>query len=256
MSIDEKFTTETITHLHTWTPNLFTLRTTRFKGYKFVPGQFARLGLRKGDKIVWRAYSILSANYDDFLEFYSIVVPEGEFTSELANLHVGDEILIDKIAYGALTTDRFVNGKDLWMLSTGTGLAPFISVLYDFNVWEQYDNIILVHCAREKDELAYEELIHSFHDNEYYQEYSHKLKYVQTVTRETVPNTLNARITELLENGELEKHVGIPLDIERSRIMICGNPDMVDDTRHLLTQKGLTLSKRSAPGNFAVEQLW
>src|ERR1044071_6418608 len=131
----DKFTTETITDIRSWTPKLFSFRTTRYRGYRFSPGQFARLGVRKqtpeGEKIVWRAYSIVSADYDEFLEFYSIVVPGGEFTSTLADLHVGDEILIDKTTYGALPPARFVEGRDLRLLSTGTGLAPFISILHD-----------------------------------------------------------------------------------------------------------------------------
>src|SRR3954468_24725245 len=158
MTAADKYTTETITEIRSWTPKLFSFRTTRYRGYRFIPGQFARLGIKRqtpeGEKIVWRAYSIVSADYDEFLEFYSIVVPGGEFTSTLADLKVGDEILIDKTNYGMLTTDRFVEGRDLWLLSTGTGLAPSISILHDMNTWEQYDNIVLVHGVRHRDELA------------------------------------------------------------------------------------------------------
>src|SRR5947199_4002267 len=184
----DKYTIETITDITTWTQKLFSFRTTRYRGYRFIPGQFARLGIRKHtaegeEKIVWRAYSIVSADYDEFLEFYSIVVPGGEFTSTLADLKIGDEILIDKTNYGALTTDRFVDGRDLWLLSTGTGLAPFISILHDVKTWQHYENIILVHGVRFKDELAYAELIEAFKDHEYFGEFARKLKYVQVVTR-------------------------------------------------------------------------
>ncbi|GGP19549.1 ferredoxin--NADP reductase [Silvimonas iriomotensis] len=256
MTASEKYTAETITHLHTWTPSLFTLRTTRSDAFKFVPGQFARLGVEKNGKIVWRAYSILSADYDEHLEFLSIVVPGGEFTSELSRLQVGDTLYVDKTAYGFLTRDRFEQGKDLWMLATGTGLAPFLSILYDFSAWEEYDRLILVQSVREKAELAYEETIRSFATHEYYSEFAHKLHYVPIVTREEVPGALKERITTLLANGGLEEHTGIALDHERSRIMICGNPDMVDETRKLLGDKGFTLARRSAPGHLAVEQLW
>ncbi|MDR3428548.1 MULTISPECIES: ferredoxin--NADP reductase [Silvimonas] len=256
MSASEKYTAETITHLHTWTPNLFTLRTTRGASFKFTPGQFARLGVEKNGKIVWRAYSILSADYDEHLEFLSIVVPGGEFTSELTRLQVGDTIYVDKTAYGFLTRDRFEHGKDLWMLATGTGLAPFLSILYDFSAWEEYDRLILVQSVRERAELAYEDIIRGFATNEFYSEFAHKLHYVPIVTREDMPGALNTRITTLLENGGLEAFTGIPLDQDRSRIMICGNPDMVEETRKLLGERGFTLARRSAPGHMAVEQLW
>ena len=260
MTNPDKYTTETITQIRTWTPKLFSFRTTRYQGYRFIPGQFARLGVRKqtaeGEKIVWRAYSIVSADYDEFLEFYSIVVPGGEFTSTLADLAIGDEILIDKTNYGALTTDRFVDGRDLWLLSTGTGLAPFISILHDVKTWEQYEKIVLVHGVRFKDELAYSELIEAFKEHEYFGEFAHKLKYVQVVTRDEVPGALRKRIPELLEDGELEREAGIRIDPDRARIMICGNPEMVDDLRKHFLGRGYSLSRRGHPGHLAVENLW
>ncbi len=255
---ENKFTTEKITYLHKWTEHLFSFRTSRDEAFKFIPGQFARLGVKKeDDTIVWRAYSIVSADYDEELEFYSIIVPDGEFTQRLKNLQVGDDIYVDKTNYGLLTTDRFENGKDLWFLSTGTGLAPFISIMYDFHVWEQYEKVILVHCARNKEELAYQDLISSFYSHEYYSELvKDKLIYVKILTRENNNADLFGRITDLLKNKELEKFVNIPITIENSRIMICGNPQMVDDTRHILADVGLTISKRGRPGNMAVENLW
>jgi ferredoxin--NADP+ reductase len=252
----EKYTRETITWWKQWTPNLFSFRTTRSPSFRFAPGQFARLGVEQDGKIVSRAYSIVSANYDDYLEFYSIVVPGGEFTSRLARLREGDPLLVDKVAYGFLTTDRFENGKDLWMLATGTGLAPFISILYDFTVWEQYENLIVVHCVREPAELAYRDTIQGFAGHEYFRDLGAKLHYVPIVTRSEVPGALRERITTLLADGGLERHVGLPLDHERSRLMLCGNPQMVDDTRAVLNERGFRLSRRAAPGHYAVEQYW
>jgi ferredoxin/flavodoxin---NADP+ reductase len=253
----DKFTVERITEVRPWTPSLFSFKTTRHRGFRFVPGQFARLGVRTGDgKIVWRAYSIASAPYDEHLEFYSIVVPGGAFTSRLSRLRVDDEILVEKMNYGFLTTDRFEAGRDLWMLATGTGLAPFISILYDFSTWEQYDNLILVHGVRRRDELAYQDTIRSFEGHELFAEAGAKLRYVQAVTREEVAGALNARITTLIENGELERVAGVALDQERSRIMICGNPEMVEDTRKLLLARGFSLSRRGQPGHLALENLW
>jgi ferredoxin--NADP+ reductase len=253
----ERFTVERITDITPWTPSLFSFRTTRHRGYRFAPGQFARLGLRKEDgEIVWRAYSIASADYDEHLEFFSIVVPGGEFTSRLSRLQVGEPVLVEKLAYGFLTTSRFECGRDLWMLSTGTGLAPFLSILYDFSVWEQYENLVLVHSVRRRDELAYAELIRGLSSHEFYAAVAHKLRYVQVVTREKVAGALSQRITGLIESGELEREAGLKLDHDRSRIMICGNPEMVDDTRDLLTGRGFALSRRGKPGHLAVENLW
>lgn len=256
MSDDQKHTIETITEIHTWTPSLFTFKTTRHRGYRFVAGQFARLGIEKGDEIVWRPYSICSAPWDEFLEFYSIVVPGGEFTSRLSRLKVGDRILVDKRNYGFLTTDRFECGKDLWLLSTGTGLAPFLSILHDLATWEQYQHIVLVHSVRQKEELTYREVIDSFARNELYAEHAHKLRYVPVVTREHAPPALRDRVTRLLENRGLERAVGMEIDGARSRVMICGNPEMVEQTRELLTGRGLTVSRRGQPGHIAVENYW
>ncbi len=258
MSKENKYTIEKITYLKQWTDHLFSFKITRNETFKFIPGQFARLGIKKEDgTFVWRPYSIVSADYDDDLEFYSIIVPDGEFTQRLKNVKVDDEIYVDKISYGLLTTDRFENGKDLWLLSTGTGLAPFISILYDFSIWEQYDNVILVHCAREHQELTYQEKINEFFTHEYYSELvKNKLKYIKILTRDNQNADLYGRITGLLLNNKLEQYVGIDITINDSRIMICGNPQMVDDTRKILSSRGLTISKRANPGNMAVENLW
>lgn len=258
MKASDKYTVETITEIRTWASNLFSFKTTRSQSYRFIAGQFARLGVEDDNgNLVWRAYSICSAPYDDFLEFYSIVVSDGAFTSRLSQLKVGDPVLVEKRNYGYLTTDRFECGRDLWLLSTGTGLAPFLSILQEFDPWEHYENIVLVHSVRYRHELAYEEFIDSFKENELFAGHAHKLKYVQVVTRDQVERSaLNGRITRLLSNGELEAHVGLPIDPERSRVMICGNPDMVQETRDLLTGRGLTLSLRGKPGNLAVENYW
>src|SRR5205085_8320663 len=146
MSTTDKYTRETITAVRPWTDSLFSFRTARDRGYRFVPGQFARIGVPGAaeDSIVWRAYSIASAAYDEHLEFFSVVVPGGQFTSRLSKLKEGDPILVERKSYGFLTTDRFEAGKDLWMLATGTGLAPFLSILHVFQTWERYENIVLV----------------------------------------------------------------------------------------------------------------
>jgi ferredoxin/flavodoxin---NADP+ reductase len=258
MSTNDKFTTETITDVRPWTESLFSFRTTRDRGYRFVPGQFARLGVksRGEESVVWRAYSIASAAHDEHLEFFSVVVPGGAFTGRLSKLKEGDEILVERRSYGFLTTDRFESGKDLWMLATGTGLAPFLSILHDFQTWENYENLILVQSVRTQPELAYEDLINGFEKSEYYAEYAHKLRYARIVTREPVPGAFRDRVTKLMSNGVLEENLGLKLDHDRSRIMLCGNPEMVEDSRKLLVERGFRLSRRGEPGHLAVENYW
>ena len=257
MSTPDKYTTETITDVRPWTDNLFSFRTTRDRGYRFVPGQFARIGVRDPETgPVWRAYSIASATYDEHLEFFSVVVPGGAFTSRLSRLKEGDPILVERRSYGFLTTDRFEAGRDLWMLATGTGLAPFLSILHEFQTWEHYENLVLVQSVRTQQELAYEDLIQGFERKEYYAEFAHKLRYVRIVTREPVPGTLRDRVTKLLASGVLEENVGLRLDHERSRIMLCGNPEMVEDSRKLLNARGFRVSRRGDPGHLAVENYW
>ena len=253
----EKFTRQTLLDVQSLTPSLFTLRTTRDPGFRFTAGQFVRLGVTKADgSTVWRAYSVVSSPFDEHLDFFSIVVPGGEFTSELSRLRVGDTLMVERQATGFLTLNRFVDGRDLWMLGTGTGVAPFLSILQDFEVWEKFERIILVYSAREARELAYQSLIQGLGQREYLAEYAHKLTYLPLVTREQHPGALHGRITTLIENGELERAAGVELTPEHSRVMICGNPQMIDDTRQLLKQRDMQLSLSRRPGQVAVENYW
>jgi ferredoxin--NADP+ reductase len=243
--------------VQTLTPSLFTLRTTRDAGFRFRAGQFARLGVTKADgSTVWRAYSMVSAPYDEHLEFFSIVVPEGEFTSELSRLKEGDTLMVDKTAFGFLTLDRFTDGRDLWLLATGTGLAPFLSILQDLEVWQRFERIILVYSVRQAAELAYQPLIDDLKNRDYLEGVADKLLYIPVVTREEVPGALHGRITTLIENGELERAAGLELTPEHSRVMLCGNPQMIDDTRAVLKKRDMNLSLTRRPGQVAVENYW
>ncbi len=253
----EKFSRQTLLDVQPLTPSLFTLRTTRDAGFRFRAGQFARLGVTKADgTTVWRAYSMVSSPFDEFLEFFSIVVPGGEFTSELSRLKAGDTLLVDRQAFGYLTLDRFVDGRDLWLLSTGTGVAPFLSILQDFEVWEKFERVILVYSVREARELAYQQLIAELMQRDYLAEYAHKFQFIPVVTREQHVGALSGRITTLIENGELEQTAGVALDPAHSRVMLCGNPQMIDDTRALLKERGMSLSLTRRPGQVAVENYW
>lgn len=254
---DEKYTRQTITEVWPWADNLFSLRTTRDPRFRFSAGQFARLGVEKADgEIVWRAYSMVSAPHDEFLEFFSIVVPGGAFTSELSRLKPGDTLLVEKQPYGYLTLERFTGGRDLWLLSTGTGLAPFLSMLQEPDVWQRYERIVLVYSVREAKDLAYQEMIKGLAELEYLEGVAQKLIYIPVVTREDHPGALRGRITTLIENGELEKAAGLELSTEHSRILICGNPEMVDDTRAVLKARDFLLALTRRPGQVAVENYW
>ncbi len=258
----EKHSAQRITSIRSWTPKLFSFTLTRPAGFRFEPGQWARLGVQTSGATAWRAYSIASANYADELEFYSIVVPGGAFTSQLAQLKVGDAVLIENQPYGFLTTSRFqlTLPCDLWMLSTGTGLAPFLSILQDPQTWQDYRQLIIVHGVRDANELAYAAEIQALRQHELFGEYSaaqaNKLVYLPCVTREAVAGALPQRITSALLEGSLERAVGTPLDLATSRIMLCGNPDMVDDTRTALKARGFTVSRSAKPGQIAVENYW
>lgn len=265
--VEDKYTRETITGLRVWVPGkLFSLTCTRPTGFRFTAGQFARLGVDNTLKlpgepeIIWRAYSMVSGPFDEHLEFFSIVVPDGAFTSHLSQLQVGSPIYIDKTNFGFLTTARFESGKDLWLLGSGTGLAPFLSILHDPQTWEQFENIVLVHSARTAEELVYQDMINGFTEHPVLSELIDDVKkrffYVPVVTREKIPGHLAERITALLENGQLSDHTGLALSTERSRFMICGNPEMVTDIRKVLKSQGYSPARRNSPGEIAVENYW
>ncbi|HFC9451536.1 TPA: ferredoxin--NADP reductase [Acinetobacter baumannii] len=253
MSI-EKFSVEKVLSVHRWTPTLFSFTMTRPSHFKFTAGQFARIGLKVGDELVVRAYSVVSSPFDETLEFFSIVVPDGAFTSNLQHLKVGDELYLEKIPYGYLTLARYQQPlpHDLWLLATGTGLAPFLSMLQDFETWSNYQKINLVYSVRTAAELAYVDRIQEIAET--FGEGHLGFKFIPIITRDpSAP--LHERLPVLIENGELEKVAGLELSPASSHVMLCGNPQMVDDTKEALKRRGLTMNRRSE-GNIAVENYW
>ncbi|MFM7810689.1 MAG: ferredoxin--NADP reductase [Acinetobacter junii] len=253
MSI-EKFTVEKVLSVHRWAHNLFSFTMTRPAHFKFTAGQFARIGLMVNGELVVRAYSVVSSPFDENLEFFSIVVPDGAFTSNLQHLEVDDELYLDKTAYGYLTLARYQLplAHDLWLLATGTGLAPFLSMLQDFETWTKYQHIHLIYSVRSTAELAYVDRIQEIAES--FGEGHTGFKFVPIITRD--PNaTLHDRLPVLIENGELEKVVGLSLNPATSHVMLCGNPQMVEDTKDALKQRGLTMNRRGE-GNIAVENYW
>lgn len=254
---EEKFTRQTILSLTRWSDKLLSFRLSRPESWRFVPGQFARLGLPlENGGMVWRAYSMCSANWDEYLEFFSIVVPDGLFTLRLTHLQLGDEVLLDNKANGFFTVDRLPDGEDLWLLATGTGLAPYLSILQQPEVWQRFAHIVLVHCVREAGELAYREEIAALRQHPLWAEWGERLQYLPVVTRAAEPGMLQQRIPALLASGELAAAADLPLTVERSRFMICGNPAMVEDTHRQLMKMGFRLSRLSAPGHLVLENGW
>ena len=250
MSVEERSVACPITWRHDWAPHLFSFRTVRPAGLTFVPGQFVRIGLAGADgTMVWRAYSIVSPPDAPELEFYSIVVPDGPFTQPLARLSVGDAIRVDPTVYGFLRIDRFAPGRDLWLLATGTGIAPFLAMLADPDVRQRFEHIVVVHSVRRPAELAYRDELTAWSKDG-------RLRYLPTLTAESATGCLSGRITQLLDDGRLEEAAGRPLSVADSRLMICGNPSMIKEVRALLGARGMTPVRRETPGQFITENFW
>ncbi len=279
--MSDNIQTVTVLSKTTWTPNLFSFTVSRPDSFKFTAGQFVRLGVNPSrlkyyqqqgeasdsathealealDEDIFRAYSIVSSPFDEVLEFFSIVIPDGAFTSQLQHLEVGDELLLNTVPFGFLTLARYQKPlpKDLWLLATGTGLAPFLSMLQDLQTWQDYEHIVLAYSARSQEELAYVEQIKQLQaDFGTLVDNSANLIFVPIVTREPMEGALTERLPRLLLNGELEKRAGIKLDNDSAHVMLCGNPEMVEDTKETLKELGFVMNRRGE-GNIAVENYW
>jgi ferredoxin--NADP+ reductase len=251
-----KWTTERVTWIHYWTPTLLSFRTTRYRAFRFTPGHYARLGLGPADDPVWRPYSLVSAHYDDYLEFVAVLVPGGAFSEQLAKLRVGDEIAVEKACFGFLTTAQLAPGRDLWMLASGTGLGPFISILRDPAQWTAFERLIVVHSVRHGTELTYRDEIAALSNEAMFADARAKLSYLPVVTRDDGATELGDRIPRLLADGRLEKQAQAPISAAYSRVMVCGNPEMARELRELLATRGFATSRRGAPGQMAFEKYW
>lgn len=263
---DEKSLKVTVTAVKQWTENLFSFKVTRPAGFRFTAGQFVRLGVSTQDlshfshqKIssdtIFRAYSIVSSPFDDFLEFFSVVIPDGAFTSTLKFLQVNDTLYLNPIPFGFLTLARYQLPlpNDLWLLATGTGIAPFLSILKTLDVWQQYQKIILVYSVRTKQELAYLDEINQL--KSIYGEDGAIFTFIPIITRDKNYQGLTQRLPKLIKSGELEKVAKQKLTNISSHVMLCGNPQMVEDTKNALKDLGLTMNRRGE-GNIAVENYW
>jgi ferredoxin--NADP+ reductase len=249
------FGEERVLTVHHWTDKLFSFTTTRDPALRFSNGHFTMIGLRVNNKPLLRAYSIVSANYEEHLEFLSIKVPDGPLTSRLQHIQPGDSIVVGRKPTGTLVIDYLLPGRRLYLLATGTGLAPFMSIVRDPETYEKFEQVVLVHGVRQKDELAYHDLlVEHLPSHEFLGELvTSKLRYYPTVTREAYRNM--GRVTELIETGKLFTDLGVPaLDREHDRVMICGSPGMLRDLKHMLEARGFAEGNTSRPGDFVIER--
>ena len=249
------FLEERVVSVHHWTDRLFSFTTTRDTALRFSNGHFTMIGLKVDGKPLLRAYSVVSANYEEHLEFLSIKVPDGPLTSRLQHIQVGDTIIVGKKPTGTLLIDYLLPAKRLYLMSTGTGLAPFMSVIRDPETYEKFEEVILIHGVREVAELAY----HDFLTKELPQHeilgemVSAQLKYYPTVTREPFRN--QGRINELIDSGKLFADLGVPpLSPLEDRVMLCGSPEMLATLKELLEKRDFEEGNTTRPGDFVIER--
>lgn len=246
-------TAQRISAIRRWTPTLWSIRIERPPNYSFQPGHYSRLGLPVDTPAtaVWRPYSIVSATTDSELEFLLVLIPGGAFTSQLAALREGDTLLLEQAVFGFFLENQLTPGDTLWMLATGTGLGPYISLLRTPGALDRYARTVLVHSVRRADELAYLDEI------EAPAAVSHgRLVYVPIVTREPGATALSGRIPQLIADGALQVHAGHSLEPADSRVMVCGNPEFTTEMRALLAERGFTPCRRNSPGSMLFEKYW
>lgn len=247
---------EKVLEVRHWNDTLFSFKATRDPSFRFENGHFVMLGLPVDGKPLLRAYSIVSANYEDHLEFLSIKVQDGPLTSRLQHLKPGDEILVGRKPTGTLVTSDLKDGKRLYLVGTGTGLAPFMSIIRDPDTYERFEQVVLIHGVRLVSELAYSDYIRDeLPKNEFFgEEVSAKLLYYPTVTREPFAN--RGRVNEVIESGRMAADLGIPqIDPSQDRFMLCGSPSMLTDFCGLLDSRGFAVSpRRGEPGDYVIER--
>jgi len=246
---------ETVLSVHHWNERLFSFTTTRHPGLRFRSGHFLMMGIEVEGKPLLRAYSVASAHYEDHLEFYSIKVPDGPLTSRLSNVRPGDAVYVSRKPTGTLVLSNLLPGKRLYLLGTGTGLAPFMSIIRDPEVYDRFEQVIVVHGVRYVSELAYSEYIRrELPASELIgAEVRAQLRYYPTVTRE--PFVHQGRITTLIEDGTLAAGLGVPaLDPAEDRVMICGSSAMLRDTTTLLEDRGFAGGSSGEAGHYVIER--
>ncbi len=250
-----KFLEERVLSVHHWTDSLFSFKTTRDPSFRFRSGEFTMIGIPVDGKPLLRAYSVASAHYADELEFFSIKVQNGPLTSRLQHLKEGDSVMVSMKPTGTLVIDNLAPGRNLYLLGTGTGLAPFLSIIKDPDAYERFEKIIVVHGVRYAKDLAYSDFITKvLPEDEFIGELAREqLLYYPTVTREAF--THQGRITELMTNGKLFSDLGLPdMSVENDRFMLCGSPDMLADVKALLDTRHYTEGNHGEQGHYVIEK--
>lgn len=246
---------EKVLSVRHWTDNLFSFVTTRDPAFRFENGQFTMIGLKVAERPLLRAYSMVSASHEEQLEFFSIKVPDGPLTSRLQHLKAGDSVMVSRKPTGTLVLGNLLPGRRLYLLGTGTGLAPFLSLIKGPETYECFEQVVLVHGCRTVAELAYGDMISTVLPNDEFlgETVRGQLVYFPTVTREPFRN--RGRITDLIESGELCGQLGLPpLDVTEDRVMMCGSPGLLQTARTLLEARGFREGVNAEPGHFAIEK--
>ncbi len=245
---------EKVTEIHHWTDKTFSFKTTRNMSFRFKNGEFAMIGLEINGKPLLRAYSVVSPNHEDYLEFLSIKVPNGPLTSKLQHVKIDDEIIINSKPTGTLVCDYLLPGRNLFLFSTGTGLAPFMSIVRDPETYEKFDKVILTHTVRTSKELAYRDLLTNLNNDEVYSEVTrNNFIYFSTVTREKWVN--EGRITDWIQENTLWKKVGVEnFKPEIDRVMICGSEEMTFDLKKIFEKLGSKEGSTKVQGGFVIEK--
>jgi ferredoxin--NADP+ reductase len=246
---------EQVLSVRHWNDTLFSFTTTRNAGFRFKNGHFVMMGMDVEGKPLLRAFSLVSANYDEHLEFYSIKIPDGALTSRLQHIQPGSEVLVGRKPTGTLLVDNLLPGKRLYLLATGTGLAPFMSIIRDPVTYERFEKVIVAHGVRRVSDLGYRSMIEQElpeHDL-VGEQVKQQLLYYPTTTREPFRN--QGRITDLIQSGKFAADIGLPeLNPETDRIMLCGSPAMLADLKHMLEERGFKEGNTTTPGDFVVER--
>jgi len=246
---------ETVLSVRHWNDTLFSFTTTRDPSFRFRSGQFTMVGMEIDGKRVMRAYSLAGAHYDDTLEFFSIKVPDGPLTSKLQYMKEGNVIYIGKKPTGTLLIDNLKPGRNAYLVGTGTGLAPFLSLIKDPDIYERFDNVVLIHGCRSTSDLAYYEMItRELPEHELLGDLvREKLVYYPTVTREPFHN--RGRVTDLISSGKLFSDLGLPhMAAQNDRFILCGSPGMLADTKSILEDAGFVEGNSSLPGDYVIEK--
>jgi len=251
---------ETVLEVEHFTDRLFRIKTTRDRSLRFKDGEFLMIGLDhwseklQKNKPIMRAYSVASPSHQETLEFYSIKVQDGPLTSRLQHIKVGEEILVNSKPVGTLITTNVKSGRTLYMLATGTGIAPFLSLMRGFEVYDNYDNVVLLHGVREVKELAFDDYLTNLNEDETYKEITQgKFKYYPTVTREDFKN--QGRVTDAMYTGNVQKVLGLEeFDKDKDRVMICGSMEMNKELKEYFEGLGLVEGTMKEPGEYVLEK--